>query len=60
MRAKGMNTADSVLAKDLTNRLIHSLRMQEHRGRVKRDGERKGRHDLAIALRLSLTPHSYP
>ena len=42
MAAKGMDTGDAVLAKGLTNRLIHSLRMQEHRGRVKRDGKRKG------------------
>jgi hypothetical protein len=42
MAAKGMDTADTVLAKGLTNRLIHSLRMQEQRGRVKRDGKRKG------------------
>jgi hypothetical protein len=42
MEAKGMDTADTVLAKGLTNRLIHSLRMQEQRGRVKRDGKRKG------------------
>jgi len=42
MKAKGMDTADSVLAKGLTNRLIHSLRMQEKRGRVKREGKRKG------------------
>jgi hypothetical protein len=42
MGAKGMNTADTVLAKGLTNRLIHSLRMQEQRGRVRRDGKRKG------------------
>lgn len=40
MAAKGMDTGDTVLAKGLTNRLIHSLRMQEHRGRVK--GKRKG------------------
>jgi hypothetical protein len=42
MRAKGMDTADTMLAKGLTNRLIHSLRMQEHRGKVRRDGKRKG------------------
>ncbi len=42
MKAKGMDTADTVLAKGLTNRLIHSLRMQEMRGRVQRDGKRKG------------------
>ena len=42
MAAKGMDTADTVLAKGLTNRLIHSLRMQEHRGRVSRQGKRKG------------------
>lgn len=42
MKAKGMDTADTVLAKGLTNRLVHSLRMQEKRGRVKREGKRKG------------------
>ena len=42
MKAKGMDTADTVLAKGLTNRLIHSLRMQEGRGRVRRAGKRKG------------------
>jgi hypothetical protein len=42
MRAKGMDTGDTVLAKGLTNRLIHSLRMQEHRGKVRRDAKRKG------------------
>jgi hypothetical protein len=42
MKAKGLDTADTVLAKGLTNRLSHSLRMQESRGRVKRDGKRKG------------------
>jgi hypothetical protein len=42
MAAKGLDTADSVLAKGLTNRLIHSLRMQEHRGKVRRNGKRKG------------------
>jgi hypothetical protein len=42
MRAKGMDLTDSVLAKAIGTRLIHSLRMQEQRGRVKRDGKRKG------------------
>lgn len=42
MAAKGMDLGDTVLAKGLTNRLIHSLRMQEHRGKVSRDGKRKG------------------
>jgi hypothetical protein len=42
MKAKGMDTADTVLAKGFTNRLIHSLRMQEQRGRVRRQGKRKG------------------
>jgi hypothetical protein len=36
-RAKGMDTAATILAKVLTNRLILSLRMQEGRGRVKRE-----------------------
>jgi hypothetical protein len=52
MGAKGMDTADTVLAKGLTNRLIHSLRMQEGRGRgKKREGKRKG----VIVWRLSET-----
>jgi hypothetical protein len=42
MSAKGMDTADTLLAKGLTNRLIHALRMREQRGRVNRDGKRKG------------------
>ena len=42
MKANGIDTADTVLAKGLFNRLIHSLRMQEGRGRVRREGERKG------------------
>jgi hypothetical protein len=42
MRAKGLDLADAVLAKAIGNRLIHSLRMQEHNGRVKRQGKRKG------------------
>jgi hypothetical protein len=33
---------DSVLAKAIGHRLIHSLRMQEKRGRVLREGKRKG------------------
>jgi hypothetical protein len=32
-----MDTAATILAKVLTNRLILSLRMQEGRGRVKRE-----------------------
>ncbi len=42
MRAKGLDLADAVLAKAIGHRLIHSLRMQEQRGRVKREGKRKG------------------
>jgi len=42
MAAKGMDTGDTVLAKGLTHRLIHSLRMQEQRGRVARQGKHKG------------------
>ena len=42
MKAKGMDLKDAVLAKTLGHRLIHSLRMQEQRGRVKRDGKRHG------------------
>ena len=41
MKAKGMDTADTVLAKGLTNRVIHSLRMQEGQGRLRREGKRK-------------------
>ena len=42
MKAKGMDLRDSVLAKTIGHRFIHSLRMQEQRGRVKRDGKRHG------------------
>lgn len=42
MKAKGMDLKDAVLAKTLGHRLIHSLRMQEQRGRVKRNGKRHG------------------
>jgi len=42
MRAKGLDLGDSVLAKAIGHRLIHSLRMQEQRGRVCREGKRKG------------------
>lgn len=42
MRAKGLAMGDSVLAKAIGHRLIHSLRMQEKRGRVLREGKRKG------------------
>ena len=42
MKAKGMDLKDAVLAKTLGHRLIHSLRMQEQRGRVVRDGKRHG------------------
>lgn len=42
IKAKGMDAGDETLAKGITGRLIHSLRMQEHRGRVKRDGKRHG------------------
>jgi hypothetical protein len=42
MKAKGMDLGDGVLAKAIGHRLIHSLRMQEQRGRVKRDGKRHG------------------
>ncbi len=42
MKAKGMDLRDGVLAKAIGHRLIHSLRMQEQRSRVKRDGKRHG------------------
>jgi len=42
MKAKGMDLGDGVLAKAIGHRLIHSLRMQEQRGRVKRAGKRHG------------------
>ena len=49
MKAKGMDLGDTGLAKAIGNRLIHSLRMQEQRGRVRRDGKRKGVSVLAVA-----------
>jgi hypothetical protein len=42
MKAKGMDLTDAVLAKAIGTRLIHSLRMQEKRGHVRREGKRKG------------------
>jgi hypothetical protein len=42
IKAKGLDMRDGVLAKTIGHRLIHSLRMQEQRGRVKRDGKRHG------------------
>ena len=42
MKAKGMDLTDAVLAKAIGTRLIHSVRMQEKRGRVQREGKRKG------------------
>jgi hypothetical protein len=42
MKAKGMDLGDGVLAKAIGNRLIHSLRMQEQRGKVQRAGKRHG------------------
>jgi hypothetical protein len=41
MKAKGMDLTDDVLTKTIGHRLIHSLRMQEQRGRVKREGKQK-------------------
>jgi hypothetical protein len=42
MKAKGMDLKDAVLAKTLGHRLIHSLRMQEQRKKVCREGKRHG------------------
>jgi hypothetical protein len=42
MAAKDLDVTDAVLAKAIGHRLIHSLRMQEGRGRVRREGKRKG------------------
>jgi hypothetical protein len=42
MKAKDMDLRDAVLAKAIGHKLIHSLRMQEQRGRVRRDGKRHG------------------
>jgi hypothetical protein len=54
MAAKGMDIGDHVLAKGIGGRLIHSLRMQERRKRVMRQGKRVGQivwrlPDLQIA-----------
>jgi hypothetical protein len=37
-----MERGDTVLVKAIGNRHIHSLRMQEKRGRVHREGKKKG------------------
>jgi hypothetical protein len=42
VKAKGMDLGDAILAKAIGGRLIHSLRMQEKRGRVVRQGKRHG------------------
>jgi hypothetical protein len=42
IRAKGLNEQDGVLAKTIGHRLIHSLRMQEQRGKVCRNGKHHG------------------
>jgi hypothetical protein len=41
MRAKGLDLTDAVMVRTIGHRLIHSLRMQEQRGRVKREGKQK-------------------
>jgi hypothetical protein len=41
--AKGMDLGDSVLAKVIGNRIIHSAPMQQQRGRVRRKRKKKGR-----------------
>ncbi|MGB7256544.1 MAG: hypothetical protein WBD48_00530, partial [Pseudolabrys sp.] len=38
-KAKGMNPGDKVMVKGIGSRLIHSLRMQEQRGRLVREGK---------------------
>src|ERR1700689_926360 len=42
IKAKGLDERDGTLAKTIGHRLIHSLRMQEQRGKVKREGKRHG------------------
>lgn len=40
MEAKGLDTGDKVLAKAVAAQLIHSLRMQAHRGKIIRAGKK--------------------
>lgn len=47
MRAKGLDLADAVHRKAIGNRLIHSLRMQQHQGRVSARGEAERRQCVA-------------
>jgi hypothetical protein len=42
IKAKGLDERDGTLAKTIGHRLIHSLRMQEKRKRVARNGKRHG------------------
>ncbi len=42
IKAKGLDPRDDTLAKTIGHRLIHSLRMQEQRGKVSRNGKRHG------------------
>jgi hypothetical protein len=37
-----MDLTDGVLAKAIGHRVIHSLRMQEKRSKVRREGKKKG------------------
>lgn len=45
MKTKGMDLNDAFLVKTVGHRLINPLRMQEQRGRVKRDGKR---HEVSV------------
>ncbi|MGH8639820.1 MAG: hypothetical protein ACREUZ_22050, partial [Burkholderiales bacterium] len=42
MEAKGLDSADKVLAKGIAGRLIHALRMQAHRKAILMVGKRRG------------------
>jgi hypothetical protein len=42
MAAKGLDTADKVLAKGIASQLIHALRMQGQRGKIVMQGKRHG------------------
>ena len=41
MKAKSLDQGDKVLAKSIGRRLIHALRMQSQRGRMRRSGKHK-------------------
>ena len=56
MQAKGLDTGDAVLAKAITGRVIHALRMQHKRGKIADGGKRNGVRVWALPANTSQRP----